>query len=285
MNKAPQGKHEKLYKAEIKSFDLEKKTVTAIVSTASVDRDKEIVAATAFQKRLSVYKEHAVLLSSHRYDQLTRQIGKAIDIKATSMGLEATFEYFVDKGNPEADWGFFLATQGIAAFSIGFIAHAWEDKSGEEGVWRVFTDVELMEISQVLVPSNRDALSARRSSEDAMEKEMVELAIKSIEKIAVRTEENPKPAAEEQVTPPAPAEDPKPKEVDLSEAVAKALKNPEFINELAEQVTQKLQASHGSYTDKLFSAPDAKRPQKEALRKEDVAEAFRDGISNLTKGN
>lgn len=174
-------KMQKVYRAEIKAIDAEKFTVEAIVSANTVDRDGEIVTPKAIGQRIDVYKKHPVLLSSHRYDKLTNQIGMAEEITIGTKNVTVRFKYFVGQGNPEADWAFKLAQNGIAAYSIGFMAHSWEDKSGEEGIWREYNDVELIEISQVLVPSNREALAGRRSSECEVEKELVEMAIKAFD--------------------------------------------------------------------------------------------------------
>lgn len=176
-------KMQKVYRAEIKAVDAEKFTVEAIVSANTVDRDGEIVTPRAIGQRIDVYKKHPVLLSSHRYDDLMKQIGMAEEITIGTKNVTVRFKYFVGQGNPEADWAFKLAQNGIAAYSIGFMAHSWEDKSGEEGIWREYNDVELVEISQVLVPSNREALAGRRSSECEVEKELVEMAVKSFDSL------------------------------------------------------------------------------------------------------
>jgi len=175
----------KTYKAIVKDFNEKDFTANVIVSTASVDRDGDIIHPDAFKKRLKDYKNHPVLLSSHSYSDLTKQIGEAKTVKVTEDGLETKFEWYVGKGNPEADWGWFLATKGIAAFSVGFMPFTWEDgeyKDGEfkGGVRRKFTEVELVEVSQVLIPSNRDAVMGRRGKDEGITGEMVELAIKAM---------------------------------------------------------------------------------------------------------
>jgi HK97 family phage prohead protease len=178
-------KYQKTFNGIVKSIDVDKKQIEVVVSTGSIDRDKEIILPEAFSKRLKVYKAHPVLLSSHSYNNLLSQIGKAVAIKSKDNELIAKFEYFVGEGNPEADWAFKLAEKGIAAFSIGFIGHDADFKTYEEyqknGIWTIWKDVELLEISQVLVPSNRDALLGRRDAEDCgvEEKELCEMAIKS----------------------------------------------------------------------------------------------------------
>ena len=184
----------KFFNCEIKGVDDAAQTVTAVVSSKKVDRDNDVIVPEAFSKRLKLYKEHPVLLSSHRYDSVLRQIGEATKIGVTESGLEATFKYYTGQGNPEADWAWVLAKQGIAAFSIGFMAHEWEDiKDKESGytIGRKFTDVELMEISQVLIPSNRDALQNSASAR-IVEGELCELATKSFDSGALKTPEPPK---------------------------------------------------------------------------------------------
>lgn len=172
----PTTKLTKVFASEVKSVNENEKTVVAVVSTKKTDRDGDIILPEAFKSRLKLYKDHPVFLSSHRYGSLMSQIGEAVKVSITEAGLEATFKYYTGKGNPEADWAFELAKQGIAAFSVGFIGHDWEpieDKESRMIVGRTFTDVELIEISQVVVPSNRGALQMGRSVA-AVEMEMME---------------------------------------------------------------------------------------------------------------
>lgn len=166
----PTTKITKFFASEVKSVNEQEMTVLAVVSTKKTDRDGDIILPEAFKSRLKLYKDHPVFLSSHKYGSLMSQIGEAVSVKITDAGLEATFKYYVGKGNPEADWAFELAKQGIAAFSVGFIGHDWEpieDKESKIITGRTFTDVELIEISQVVVPSNRGALQMGRSAAQA----------------------------------------------------------------------------------------------------------------------
>lgn len=174
----------KFFSTEIKSVDTENRIVDAIVSTKKVDRDGDVIMPDAFAKRLKVYKDHPVLLSSHYYHDLKSQIGEAVGLKITDAGLEVKFKYYTGEGNDQADWGFNLAQKGIAAFSIGFMGmeYEWIKEKDKDGVERItgrkYTDVELLEISQVLVPSNRGALQSSRSM-IAAEAEVYELAAKA----------------------------------------------------------------------------------------------------------
>lgn len=147
--------------------------VTVYVTTFDLDRDSEVILPTAWKSRINNYLSHPILLSSHSYGSLQNQIGRAVNMIIDDKGIKPTFEYFVGKGNAEADWGYFLSTQKQAAYSVGFIPHVFiEDKTEIskllipygfvqaqiDEVRRVYTDVELLEISQVTVPSNASAI-------------------------------------------------------------------------------------------------------------------------------
>jgi hypothetical protein len=157
----------KTFISNIKAVDEEKGIVEAVVSDETIDRYREIIKIDAWKKGLSNYKKHGVLLSSHNYNKLTNQIGVAESIKIVDKELVAKFKYFVNAGNEEADWGFFLAKQGLAAYSVGFAPKPngyemadWDDEDVRSGKKPrlTYTDVELLEVSQVTVPANPSAL-------------------------------------------------------------------------------------------------------------------------------
>ncbi len=193
----------KFLKAEIKGVNEEAKTLKAVVSTINEDRDGDVVLPSAFKERLSDYLKHPVLLADHNYYDLRKQIGMAKDIIVGDSEVVAEFEYFAGKGNEEADWAWELAKKGLSAFSIGFIGLDWdpiESKDENGRTWmsgRKFTKIELMEISQVLIPSNRQALQASA--------ELYEMACKSIKdgtlvmpkKVEKDVEQKPEPGADE----------------------------------------------------------------------------------------
>lgn len=160
---------------KIRSIDDTKGTVEAVVSSESIDRYGEVIKVDAYQKRLKTFMKHPVLLSSHNYNSLTNQIGTWEKIWSEGKELVGRAKYFINSGNPEADWGFFLAKNGVAAFSVGFLPFAYEDadyeKDGEaikakKIPYRTYTDVELLEISQVLVPANPTALQKSINSDE-----------------------------------------------------------------------------------------------------------------------
>lgn len=176
----------KVIRAEVKEINAEKHTLTAVISTKKTDRDGDIVDPLAFKSRLKTYREHPVLLSSHNYTDLRKQIGKATKVEVSDDEVTANFEYFVGLDNPEADWAWVLAQKGIASYSVGFIGHQFDwlkekDADGNERITgRKFNDIELLEVSQVLVPSNRGALQMGLN-EAKEQAELCEMAIKSFD--------------------------------------------------------------------------------------------------------
>lgn len=173
----------KFFKATIKSVDEKNYTVDAVVSTASEDRQGDVIIPEAFKTRLQFYIDHPVLLSSHKYSGLLNQIGEAKSVGVSAEGLLVTFKYYVGQGNPEADWAFKLAQNGIAAWSIGFMGYGFDnivDPNSQMITGRRYTDVELLEISQVLVPANRDALQLSAGAR-MIESELSELVTKAFD--------------------------------------------------------------------------------------------------------
>lgn len=158
----------KTYAVETKNADPKTGIVDVFIplSTESVDRDEEIVPSKAFLKRIEHFKKRPILVSSHEYRGLTNQIGEFIEFEIRENGIFGKPKYYVNLGNKEADWGFFLASIGMASYSIGFLPYEWEDfpKSGKITVARKrYLDVELLECSHIIVPSNRDSAQNMRT--------------------------------------------------------------------------------------------------------------------------
>ena len=183
-------RRDRVFLSKVKAVNAKDYTVDVVMSDASVDRYREVIHPAAWKNGLKSYKKHPVLLSSHNYHGLTNQIGKALKIKVNELGqLEAKMKYFVGKGNEEADWGYFLVEEGIAAYSVGFIPKSYvysgdgdfEDLAKELGYSKkeaskirvIFTDVELLENSQVLVPANPAGLQKGFDSEGVQEDEVL----------------------------------------------------------------------------------------------------------------
>src|SRR3990167_1532441 len=175
----------KTYRAEIKEVNANEGLIDMLIpiSTNSIDRDGEVIEPSAFKKTIPKFMKHPVLVASHDYRDLTHQIGEWKKLKVQDDGVEGLPKYYINEGNPEADWAFNLASKGVAAFSIGFIPKVWEDGENEKAPRRTYKEIELLEISQVIIPSNREAIQNMRSKSvnypvimemcDAVEKEII----------------------------------------------------------------------------------------------------------------
>jgi len=155
----------KTYRAEIKEVDEENGIIDMFIplSTASLDRDEEVIEPGAFKKSLPAFKKRPILVSSHNYGDLRKILGEWKKIKITENGLEGSPQYYINQGNEEADWAFKLASKGMAAFSVAFIPKDFVDGEGDKEPRRTYKEAELLEISQVVVPSNPDAIQSVRS--------------------------------------------------------------------------------------------------------------------------
>ncbi len=182
----------KTFRAEVLGVNADEGTVDMLipVSTASVDRDGEIVEPLAFKKTLPKFMKRPVLVSSHDYRDLTSQIGEWTRLKITETGVEGKPKYYINEGNEQADWGFKLASKGMAAFSIGFIPKEWVDGDGVKEPRRTYKEVELLEISQVIVPSNREAIQSIRSKGvDSTTDKLYEDVDKALDELVTKPEE------------------------------------------------------------------------------------------------
>lgn len=150
----------KIIRPEIKGVDADKFTVDAVLSTESKDRDGDILKSDGWN--LTNFLSHSVFLSSHDNRSLLKILGEWTDVKVVGKQLRGTANYLVGEGNPEVDWAFRLAQRGMAAFSVGFIPDWEKAEVMDDGdpFWGpfVFTNMELLEVSQVTVPANQDAL-------------------------------------------------------------------------------------------------------------------------------
>ncbi len=183
----------KTFRPEVKSVDEKEGLIDMLIpmSTASIDRDGESIDPLGWKKSLPNFRKRPVLLSSHNYGDLRKQIGEFKTIKITEDGLMAKPKYYINEGNEEADWAFKLASKGMAAFSVGFIPRAWTDGDGEKEPRRTYTEQELLEISHVVVPSNRDAIQGVRSkSVDPVINEVIDDVLKDEELYADKYNKN-----------------------------------------------------------------------------------------------
>ncbi len=150
------------YVAESKGTDDDERSSTELISTASADRDNEILLPRGVE--LAHFKKNPQVLWAHDYRQ--PPIGKAAWVKkdTTIGGLLAKTMYAATEFAEEI-WS--LVKGGfLPARSVGFIpieSHEPDEKEiakhpERAGVHRVYDKWELLEYSVVPVPSNRQAL-------------------------------------------------------------------------------------------------------------------------------
>ncbi len=142
-------------------------TENSIVGTAStqkMDRDKEIILSSAW--KLDSYRKNPIIMLHHDYSSLP--VGKAIWIKAVANeGLRFKCKFANTERGKEV---FQLYQEGILnSFSVGFSPNhggVIDNPTQKEyrGAKRLFTDVELLEISCVAIPANSDAMIERNES-------------------------------------------------------------------------------------------------------------------------
>lgn len=148
-------------------------TIKGFASTPDVDRVNDRVLPTAFSASLPVFMKNPVMLLQHDNNKV---IGKFTETNVKSNGLEVTGDvmYDIDECMKKIEDGV------LGAFSIGFIckAYQYEDAQGHiiytsmdgmsagyswddlwtDGIIRVITEVDLVEISVVATPANPYAL-------------------------------------------------------------------------------------------------------------------------------
>ncbi len=157
--------------ALVRGIDEKARTVTALVSTPNIDRYEELIDKNAYDKWLATFLSNPVLIANHVYsspDGHPTVVGKWLDLKATDEGLIGTCQFMVDDELAEKWWNRFKQRM-VRAFSVGFISHAYELRefemeSGEKRRLRVHTEAELLEISCVSIPANRQSLALAASA-------------------------------------------------------------------------------------------------------------------------
>jgi len=140
---------------EDKAIDLENRTVRFIASDDSIDHHGEIVDAGAFHELRSTYLRNPVLLAAHQHRIWTGQtsvIGLVTEL-ATDKNPLVGVAKFIDSQGGEDHWRAYKS-RAQRAFSVGFRVRDTEKRDGVE----VITRAELLEISAVPVPANRNAL-------------------------------------------------------------------------------------------------------------------------------
>lgn len=147
----------------VKSIDDAKRQIEAVVSDASLDRYDEILLPEAFRETLGLYLKNPVVISSHQHRLETGHssvVGQVIRAWIDEAGLHVVIQFAeTELGN---EFWYLYKNKYQRAFSVGFILlESRTEKKGDKMI-QILTKVELLEISCVAVPANRNALSKSR---------------------------------------------------------------------------------------------------------------------------
>jgi len=162
---------DKYFFAQVKRINEAERTIDAVASTIDLDRDKDIILPGAFTKTLGSFKANPVILACHQHRLSSGSspvIGSATpdSIKVDDRKVTFTMSFATTKLGEEY-WQLYR-DKHMRAFSIGFIPLEYEDKKDEKlGYIRIYTKIELLEISAVPVPSNRRALARAKGYFDS----------------------------------------------------------------------------------------------------------------------
>jgi HK97 family phage prohead protease len=145
------------------SINQEQRTIRFVCSSDQVDRYGEIIEPDAYRAILPQFMLNPVFMAGHIYVGPAGEptcIGYWRDLKVTKTGLEGT-AWFNETQLGEAYWQTYKS-KSQRAVSVGFISLANEMRELEiDGTTqrvRVHTQVELLEISAVAIPANRQSL-------------------------------------------------------------------------------------------------------------------------------
>lgn len=143
----------RVFSGEIKDINIGEQTLTAVISTNSVDRMGEVLDPKGVD--MKNFQKNPIVAWAHDYKLLP--IGKALWTKKVQGGIMSKVKF---ASHAFAQEVFNLYREGfLKAFSVGFIPKDWEDGDGKKTPFRTYTKWELLEYSAVPIPANPEALS------------------------------------------------------------------------------------------------------------------------------
>lgn len=143
----------------LKSIDQEKRQIRVLASSAALDRHGERILPEAFANSIAVFMRNPCVLAahSHRLDSgVPPVIGRVTKLWIDRQGLWAVIE-FAESDLAEEYWRLY-STGFMRAVSVGFIPKKGEWQQEENVRLYIHSEVELLEISCVPIPSNPEAL-------------------------------------------------------------------------------------------------------------------------------
>jgi len=172
---------------KVSGIDHDERSVTAIISSNSVDRDNEVLLPKGV--RLDNYLKNPVVPWSHQTSE--PPVGKAVWVKKGHKQITAKVK-FAETDRAEEVWQLFKGGF-LSAFSVGFMPLKYHTPTPDEvksnpdwsGVRTIFDEWELLEFSPVAVPANPDALSL------ACKQKQIQLSESFRKELGIITEELP----------------------------------------------------------------------------------------------
>ena len=196
----------RVFISEIKSIDEKEMTMTAAISSDTMDRTREVLDPEGID--LTNYRKNPVVLWAHDYS--LPPIGKAIWVKRDGKNILSKMKFASTDFAQEI---FQLYKEGILkAFSVGFIPKQTEyakynpDEDPDKAKKKpraTYKKWELLEYSAVPVPANPDAIALAVQKgflkSDSLKKAMEDEAktVESEELLQEFNDEEPAPAIEE----------------------------------------------------------------------------------------
>lgn len=142
-----------VFVSEIKSIDEKEMTLTAAISTDTVDRMGEVLDPRGID--IKNYTKNPVVLFAHDYSQ--PPIGKAMWVRRDGQMIISKVKFASTAFAQEI---FQLYKEGIMkAFSVGFVPKDYVEGDGKKSPRLTYTKWELLEYSAVPVPANPDAIA------------------------------------------------------------------------------------------------------------------------------
>jgi len=161
----------------VKSIDQGKRQITALASAATLDRYDEVMLPESFRELLPIYMKNPVVLTSHQHRLAgghSSVVGSTIKAWIDAQGLWVIIEFATGTELSEEFW-LLYSQKKQRALSVGYIPieSRYEERDGKSVL--VHTKVELLEISCVAVPANREALtkSQQRKADWLEEKKLL----------------------------------------------------------------------------------------------------------------
>lgn len=149
--------------------DAEPRRITAAISSEAIDRDGEIITASAIKSAMVGFMKNPVVMTYHKHsldDGTPTVIGKVVkwwqDKDTTFVEIE-----FADTDLATQYWKLY-AGKFQRAFSIGFNAIKAEQRYVAGKMVKVHTAIDLYEVSCVGVGANPEALTKMFKSEDVI---------------------------------------------------------------------------------------------------------------------